>query len=413
VETINIGLASLAGLALVMGLFTYWIRRHWINEPLLALLLGVAIGPHGLGWLDLSKWGEETAILEVAARLTLAVTLVSVGLELHGYLSHAWRSLTLLVLAGLALMWGISSLLVGWILGLDLLPAILIGAVLAPIDPILTATVATGKVARENLPEHTRHLLSAESSARHGIGLVVILLPVLLLTKSDTEAWSHWLTWTLLWRGLSAVVLGWVIGYTTGRLLHWSTERQFTEERGGSLVAIYLALSLAVVSLVELMGADGVLAVVVAGIAFASARLRGSEREELERQERHYEEVVKQVLQVPVFALLGTALPWAEWANLGWTAAVLIIAVLLLRRMPAILLLKPVVGGIRRWDEALFIGWFGPIGVGALYFATVAHKETHLEEVWGVTTLLIAVAIVLHDLTATPLIQWLGRRMRS
>jgi NhaP-type Na+/H+ or K+/H+ antiporter len=298
-------------------------------------------------------------------------------------------------------------------LGMDLLPAILIGAVLAPIDPILTATVATGKIARENLPERTRHLLSAESSARHGIGLVVVLLPALLLTKPDAEAWTHWLTWTLLWKGLAAVVVGWVIGYMTGRLLRWSTERQFTEATGGSLVAIYLALSLAVVSFVELMGADGILAVVVAGIAFAGARLRDGEREDLERQERHYEEVVKQVLQVPVFALLGTALPWAEWADLGWTAVALVVAILLLRRIPAILLLKRVVGGIRGWDEALFVGWFGPVGIGALYFATVAHKETHLEEVWVVTTLLITVAIVAHDLTVTPMSSWLGSRIRS
>ncbi|MDP9367345.1 MAG: sodium:proton antiporter, partial [Chloroflexota bacterium] len=59
---IDIAVASMAGLALVMGLFTHWIRLHWINEPLLALLLGVLIGPEGLAWLDLAKYGEESAI---------------------------------------------------------------------------------------------------------------------------------------------------------------------------------------------------------------------------------------------------------------------------------------------------------------------------------------------------------------
>ncbi len=114
---------------------------------------------------------------------------------------------------------------------------------------------------------------------------------------------------------------------------------------------------------------------------------------------------------MPVFALLGLALPWGEWVELGWAAVALVVAVLLLRRIPAVLLLKPLIGGIRGWDEALFVGWFGPIGVGALYLATVAHKETQLEQVWPVVTLLIAATIVIHDLTATPLSRWLAGRL--
>ncbi|MDP9310417.1 MAG: hypothetical protein M3R24_05925 [Chloroflexota bacterium] len=83
-HAINIALALIAGLALGMSLFTYWIRRHWINQPLLAQLLGVLVGTVGLGWLDLSRYGDEREILELTARLTLAITLVSVGLELPG-----------------------------------------------------------------------------------------------------------------------------------------------------------------------------------------------------------------------------------------------------------------------------------------------------------------------------------------
>ncbi|MDP9310415.1 MAG: hypothetical protein M3R24_05915 [Chloroflexota bacterium] len=64
------------------------------------------------------------------------------------------------------------------------------------------------------------------------------------------------------------------------------------------------------------------------------------------------------------------------------------------------------------WDEALFIGWFGPMGVGALYFAAVAEKETGLPHVWSVTTLLVAISIVVHDVTATPLSIWLAGRRR-
>ncbi len=407
---IDIAVASMAALALVMGLFTHWIRLRWINEPLLALLLGVLIGPVGLGWLDLAKYGEEPAILEVTARFTLAIALVSVGLELRSYLTGAWRSLTVLVLAGMALTWGISSLLVAWILGLDPLPAILIGAVLTPVDPILVAAVTTGRVASDNVPERIRHLLSADSAARHGLGLMIVLLPALLITKPDAEAWTEWLSYTLLWKGLAAVAVGALIGYTVGRVHAWSTARRLDETATGPLMPIFYTLALLIVSGAELLESDGLLAVLAAGATFAWSRTGEEKGEGLERELRQYQHLLKQVLQVPVFALLGAALPWAEWNALGWPAVGLVFAVLLLRRIPTLLLLKPLIGEIRRWDDALFVGWFGPVGVGALYFASVAHKETQMEQVWSIGTLIIASTIVAHDVTATPLSQWLGRR---
>jgi len=409
-HAIDTAVAVAAGLALAMALFAYWIRRHWVNEPLLALLLGVLVGPEVLGWFDLAAYGEEPKILEVVARYTLALALVVVGLELRAYLSEHWRSLVALIVGGTALMWAASSVIAGLVLGLRPLEAILLGAVFAPIDPILTATVATGRIARETLPDRVRHLLSAESAARHGLGLVVVLLPAFLLTEPGLEAGSHWLVRALLWKGLVAVAVGGVIGHAVGRAQAWSAARGFAETETGPLVALLLALALAVGSAVERIGSDGVLAVLAAGIAFARARTGEGKAEEQERQERLYEQVLKQVLQVPVFFLLGAALPWAEWAALGWKAPALVAAVLLLRRIPALLLLRPLVGDIRSGAEALFVGWFGPLGVGALFFATVAHEETGNPDVWPAATLLIAASVVAHDLMATPLSRWLAGR---
>ncbi len=409
-DATNIVVAVMAALGLVMALFARWIRLHWIKEPLLALLLGVLIGPAGLGWFDLARYGDAREILEAVARFTLAIALVSVGVELRGYLARAWRSLVVLLFGGTALMWAVSTLLVWLILGLDPLLALLIGAVLAPIDPILTAAVVAGKIARENVPEHTRRLLSAESAGRHGLGLLFVLLPAFLLTKPAAEAWTHWLTVGLLWKGVLAVVVGGGVGYLVGRVQAWSAARGFADSATGPLAALFLALSLTLVAAVELMDSDGVLAVLVAGIAFMQGRAGAPKSEALEQQDERYEALVKQLLQVPVFTLLGVALPWAAWGELGWSGFALVMGVLLVRRIPAVLFLKPLVRAMPRWDEALFVGWFGPIGVGALYFAAVAHRETGVEQVWTIATLLIAVTIVLHDLTTTPFSQWLARR---
>lgn len=410
-HTVDIVVTCLAALALVMVLFAHGLRLHWINEPMPALLLGVLIGPEGFGWLDLAKYGEETAILEVVARYTLVIALVIVGIEIRGYLPVHWPSLTLLVFGGLILMWGMSSLLVGWILGISVLPALLIGAVLASTDPILSTTVTGGRVSRENLPKSIRHMLAAESSARHGLGLLFVLLLATLITEPHAEAWRHWLTDVLLWKGLVAALIGAVVGYVIAQVLHWSEGRDWTEAPTGPLLTLLLAVALALSAGVELMKSDGAAAVLVAGVVFARSYKSRERGEAVDRQEREYEHLLKQVLQVPIFVLLGTALPWSEWADLGWKAPVLVVAILLLRRIPALLLLKPLVPQLRTWSEALFVGWFGPVGVGALFFAAVAHKETHNEHVWAVTTLLVAVTIVLHDLTSTPLSQWLARRV--
>jgi NhaP-type Na+/H+ or K+/H+ antiporter len=410
-HTIDTTIACLAGLTLVMTLFTYGIRRHWLNEPLLALAVGVLIGPEGLGWLDLRTFGEEPLILEVVARYTLAVALIAVGLELRGYLGQSWQPLSVLVVGGAAVMWAMSSLLTALVLDLTVRDAILLGAVLAPIDPILTATVTTGRVARESVPERIRHLLSAESAARHGIGLVLVLLPVFLITDTDHEAWGQWLADGVVRKGLLAVLIGAAAGFTAGRLHRWSVDRDAAESPTGPLTALFLAFALLLGSGAELVKSDGALAVLVAGLVFVRMRVTSVEdANEFAEQHRHYTSLLKQLLQVPVFALLGVALPWAKWVDLGWRAPAVVVVILLLRRIPVLLLLKPLIRDLRRWDEALFVGWFGPVGVGALYFATVAHRKTHVEQVWVVTTLLVAATVVAHDLTATPLSRWLSRR---
>ena len=79
---LNIALAVVGALVLVIGLLSGLIRHSLLSEPLLALLVGVLIGPGFLGLLDLASWGHRETILEQAARLTLAISLMGVALRL-------------------------------------------------------------------------------------------------------------------------------------------------------------------------------------------------------------------------------------------------------------------------------------------------------------------------------------------
>jgi sodium/hydrogen antiporter len=197
---LNLALLVVGGLILVIGLLSGLLRRSLLSEPLVALLIGVALSPYALGLLDVARWGNQETILEQTARLTLAIGLMGVALRLpKGEPFRRWHTLAVLLGLVMPLMWLSSGLLVYLILGLPFWVALLVGAVVTPTDPILSSTIVTGGVAERNLPGDIRHTLSAESGFNAGLAYPFVLLPILVLTHPAEEALVHWLTRTLLW----------------------------------------------------------------------------------------------------------------------------------------------------------------------------------------------------------------------
>ena len=104
------------------------------------------------------------------------------------------------------------------------------------------------------------------------------------------------------------------------------------------------------------------------------------------------------------------ALPWEGWLGLGWRGLLLVVAVLLLRRLPTVLALRPLLGPLRRQTkDVLFLGWFGPIGAAALYYAAFSLRETGIKEAWVIGSLVICASVLVHGVTATPLTKLYGR----
>ncbi len=165
-----------------------------------------------------------------------------------------------------------------------------------------------------------------------------------------------------------------------------------------SFLAFTVALALLVLGAAGLAGVNGVLAVFVAGLAFDNM-VGGSERAE----EANVQEAVNQFFTLPIFALIGVALPVGDWLALGWSGAGLAASILLLRRLPATLALQRWLPDLDRRSDTLFIGWFGPIGVSALLYSSEAVHRSGEEIVWTVTSLLICASIVAHGISATPL----------
>jgi sodium/hydrogen antiporter len=153
-----------------------------------------------------------------------------------------------------------------------------------------------------------------------------------------------------------------------------------------------------VLGAVNLLHGDGILAVFAAGLAYN--RQVGSS---IYDDEREVEEGVNRVLLLPLFALFGAVLPWAEWRSLGWAPlAAFAATVLLLRRLPVVLALKRQLG--LGWAGTVVYGWFGPMGAAALFFATLALEEHAASGVvWPAVAFVVACSTVVHGVTAAPL----------
>lgn len=401
----NSAYAVLGVVLLGLGLFAGTVKaRLHISEPMLALTAGVLVGPELLDLVDPARWGSDPlAILDQVARLSLAISLVGVALRLPDtYVRTHWRKGAMVLLVVMPLMWLVSSVLAWAVLGWEPLLALVLGAVVTPTDPVVASSIVTGELAERTIPARIRNLLSLESGANDGLAYLLLAGPILLLNLSPHEAARELVVQALLREVTLAIGAGVLLGWSIARLRLWSERRGFGERP--ALLGIGFAMALAVLGLLGAVGSDGILGVFAAGLAF-----NWIVREQEEARTQHIQEVLTRFFDLPVFILLGTMLPWHAWRELGWSAAAFAAALLLLRRLPAVL-------ALRRWltpedglPAALFFGWFGPLGVAALLWSTVAVARTGNREIWVVGSLMVVVSVVIFGVTSPPASRLLAR----
>ncbi|MQA35355.1 cation:proton antiporter domain-containing protein [Modestobacter roseus] len=392
-QDLHLGYALVGSLAVVLAALSSKMRDLPVSEPLLAMVLGVVVGPQVLGWIEIADASRST-LVEETARVLLAVSLIGVALR---YPVRRLRPIitptTLLVTAGMAGMALLSAGVAWLVLGVPVALAALIGACITPTDPVLASSVVTGEPAEEHLPARTRQLLSAESGTNDGLALPLVLLGIALVLG---ESLGH-AALDGLYQVVVAVVIGAVVGLLAGRAVSFAQSRDDVSE-GASLV-FTLVLAVAVLGIARLANADGILAVFVAGLAYNFV----VSQDDVGPQNT-IDEGVNRYLVLPLFLLLGILLPWSAWGDLGWGVVVFPIAVLLLRRPPVLLALMRPLGLELR--DAVFLGWFGPVGVSALFYLSFSEEEGVTDpRLWAAGTLVVAASTLAHGVTSAP-----GRR---
>jgi NhaP-type Na+/H+ or K+/H+ antiporter len=365
---VDVVLVATGVLGLIVAAASSKLRQLPLSEPVLGLAVGILLGPYVLDVLRIPLLTEESPLLHEVSRLLLAVSVMAVALRYS--ISDArrdWRPVALLLVVVMPAMAVVSAGL-GWaIVGLPLAAAVLFGAAISPTDPVLASSVVTGDLAERDLPARNRRILSLESGANDGLALPLVVAALAVAGAiSTTDAVTE-----ALWQVLGALVIGALIGGLAGRVLRIGEEYGATDT--GPALFFTVVLALGILGTAGLAGVDGILAVFVGGLAF-NAVATGRER----AAEVPIDEAVNRFAVLPLFVLLGAALPWPQWGDLGWGGPILVAAVLLLRRLPLLLVLRrPLRLSV---PDALYLGWFGPVGVSALFYLTLEAKRLDIDE---------------------------------
>lgn len=392
-------------------------ERMYIGEATVATLCGVIFGPHAANLIDPSTWGNTDQITLEFSRIVLVVQCFAVGVELPKYyMEKHWRSVVFLLIPVMTFGWLITSLFIWWLIPpLDWLQALCCAACVTATDPILASSVVgKGKFAKR-IPKHLRDLLSAESGCNDGMAFPFVYLALYLIEydKGASHVSKNWIVVTILYECVFGAIYGFIIGFAGRHGIKWAEKNELVDRE--SFLVFYFVLALFCAGSGSLLGVDDLLVGFAAGVGFSNDGWFTQKTEE-----SHVSNVIDLLLNLAYFVYLGTIIPWAQYndAALGtsaWRLVVISIFVILFRRIPIMLALKPLIPDIKTWREALFAGHFGPIGVGAIFVAILARAELETDSttplavinpdlkeyglvslIWPITTFLVISSILVH-----------------
>ncbi|CAG7560339.1 unnamed protein product [Fusarium equiseti] len=357
-------------------------ERLYIGEATVATLCGVIFGPHAANLIDPNSWGSTDIVTVEFSRIVLVVQCFAVGVELPKfYMERHWKSVVFLLIPVMTFGWLITSLFIFWMIPpLDWLDSLVVAACVTATDPVLASSVVgKGKFAKR-VPKHLRDLLSAESGCNDGMAFPFVYLSLYLIQfKRDAQDVSfHFVVYVILYECIFGAIYGFAIGYIARHGIKFAERRDLIDRE--SFLVFYFVVALWCAGSGSILGMDDLLVGFAAGVGFSNDGWFGEKTEE-----SHVSNVIDLLLNLTYFVYFGTIIPWEQFNNgvfglVAWRLVVIAIFVLLFRRIPIMLALKPFIPDVKTWREALFAGHFGPIGVGAIFVAILARAELEHEE---------------------------------
>jgi NhaP-type Na+/H+ or K+/H+ antiporter len=408
-------------------------ERMYIGEATIATLCGVIFGPHAANLIDPNSWGSVDIVTIEFSRIVLVVQCFAVGVELPKfYMEKHWKSVVFLLVPVMTFGWLITSLFVWWMVPpLNWLESLVVAACVTATDPVLASSVVgKGKFAKR-VPKHLRDLLSAESGCNDGMAFPFVYLSLYLIQEhlNAKEVTFHWIVYTVLYECIFGAIFGFLVGYIARHAIKAAEQRELIDRE--SFLVFYFVLALFCAGSGSILGVDDLLVGFACGVGFSNDGWFTQKTEE-----SHVSNVIDLLINLAYFVYFGTIIPWEQFNSpdlplTAWRLVVLAIFVILFRRIPIMMALKPLIPDIKTWREALFAGHFGPIGVGAIFVAILARAELEHEEpvplselpsrehehymlvsmVWPIVSFLVIASILVHGSSIA--VFTLGKRINT
>jgi sodium/hydrogen antiporter len=411
------------------------ISRWPLTTAMLYLAVGVLLGPHVAGLLHLDVETQASA-LERVTELAVIVSLFTAGLKLRvPLLDRRWLVAVRLAVASMAITVALVATATATVLGLPWGVGIIVGAILAPTDPVLASDVQVEHPFDQN---RLRFALTSEASLNDGTAFPFLMLGLGLLGLHDLGSglW-RWVAIDVLWATTGGLGVGGALGTAVGKLVLYM--RRTHREAVGlddflALGLIALAYGIAVVC-----HAYGFLAVFAAGLALrrvervASGRTEQSQATLTKTAGLSEEEVAVHPDKAPAYMAQAVLAFNEQLERIGEIAIVVVVGTLLSADLLTwrVLWLTPLLfviirplsvvvalagAGVTR-REIVLIGWFGVRGVGSVYY--LAYAIVHglpapfREQVVSLTLVVIATSVLVHGVTVTPLMARWGERANA
>jgi NhaP-type Na+/H+ or K+/H+ antiporter len=388
-------------------LLTAWLPLILKNLPLSLPMVCIGIGV----LLVLSPFSsivgvnplENRYLTERLTEFVVIVSLMGAGLKLDRPIGwrnwgSTWRLLGIampLTIAGIAIL--------GWsVLGLGLATALLLGAALAPTDPVLASDVQVGPP-QSGEEDEVRFALTSEAGLNDGAAFpfVYLAIAIALSQASQQPFLADWLLVDVLWKIAAGLAIGWVGGKAMGFFVFQLPNRTgLSETRDGFAV---LGITCLAYGTTELANGYGFLAVFVSALALRSVERRHRYHESL----HIFAEQIERLFMMVLLVFFGAAIAEGSiFAALSWPIiAVAVLALLVVRPLSAWISLA---GSPVTWREKAAISFFGIRGLGSFYYVAYALGQADFEGVqviWVTVCSVVLVSIIIHGILVTPVMR--------
>jgi NhaP-type Na+/H+ or K+/H+ antiporter len=370
--------------AVVSGL----VRRWYLAPALIFVAVGLVLGPSGLGLVEA---GPGTKGFTILAELALTVILFNQAsmLDLRTVVR---RGHLLLRLLGIGIPVTIALGTLTAVLVLPVLPfweAVCLAVIVAPTEVALIDALLDDP----RIPEPVRGALSVESGFNDGFALAALLAALALASEQTDPRPGHWAGFAFRTEFVSLAV-GIVIGLIGGTVISRSRARGWMSATWAQLAT--LALALVCFGVGERLHGSGFVAAFAGGLAYATVSPTSGAGVATQ-----VSDAVGQLLELVVFALFGAVAVVPAWRDAGWRVVLFAVLALIVVRVASVAL--ALVGSGMSRSSTLFMGWFGPRGIGTLVLGLIVIGEGEIHQgalITQAVVVTVTISLVLHSLTA-------------